>query len=76
MTFSGIKKHFGKPRKYPALKRTIEITTMALKADWNWSSSEHPLYFCSVIPIMSSIHTTIGIPKDLQYIATASVIVW
>ena len=73
MTCSGIKLHFEIPKKYPALKRIIETTTIALNADWNCASSFPSLNICSVVPNISSIQHNIGIPKDLIYMHTASV---
>ena len=72
MTCSGMREHLFIPQKYPALNKTIEVTTIFLRADWNWVSSEEFLNWASVIPNMSSIQTTKGMPRDLKYIATAS----
>ena len=72
MTFSGIMNHFEIPIKYPALNRTKVTTTIDLKADSKCSKS-NSLQDCLVDPSISSIQTSIGIPKDLMYTATASV---
>ena len=76
MYCSGIKEHLDSPMKYPALNMTYETTTIALKADWNCSSSEASECSCSVITSISSIQPSMGMPKDLMYIFTASVIEW
>ena len=76
MTCSGINLHFESPQKYPALNNTYVVTTIALKADWNRSSSFSHLNFCCVIPSMSSIQSSIGISRDLRSMAAASVTLW
>ena len=58
MYFSGIRKHFERNKKYPALNKTYDVQTIALKADWNCSLSEALENCCWVINNISSIQSS------------------